>query len=234
MRITFAVIVVTLAAVMTTLVAQESKSGPPTLEALRKAVADLRGGRIERPHSYDDLTADQKALVNSVLTGPRSGIDGSLGVMMASPGFAEPMQKAIAYGRFAGREGFSTVPPRLTEMAIIMGARAWTAQYAWYVHRRSAAAAGLSVPIIQAIRDGQRPAAMQKDEEAVYNFCNELLTTKAVSDATFQTARTVLGGDRGIVDLVGTLGAYQVVAMMMVVDHFPLPPGAEPELKPLN
>jgi len=46
-----------------------------------------------------------------------------------------------------------------------------------------------------------------------------------------QAARQVLGGDRGVVDLVGTLGAYQLVAMMMVVDEFPLPGGVISELK---
>ena len=56
-------------------------------------------------------------------------------------------------------------------------------------------------------------------------------TKKRVSDATLQAARKVLGGDRGIVDLVGTLGAYQLVAMMMVVDEFPLPQGVASELK---
>jgi hypothetical protein len=50
--------------------------------------------------------------------------------------------------------------------------------------------------------------------------------SKLVSDTTFQAAKSVLGGDRGLVDLIGTLGAYQVVAMMMVVDRFPLPEGA--------
>ena len=212
-------------------VAQEARTSPPTLEELRRAVTGLRGDRIKRPASYDELTPEQKTLVGSVLSGPRRGIDGSLGVMMASPVFADHMQKAIAYARFAGREGYSTVPPKLTELAIIMGARAWSAQYAWYVHRRAAVTAGLGEPIVQAVRDGKRPAAMQKDEEAVYNFCNELLTTRQVSDATFQTAKNVLGGDRGVVDLVGTLGAYQVVAMMMVVDRFPLPAGVEPELR---
>jgi hypothetical protein len=34
-----------------------------------------------------------------------------------------------------------------------------------------------------------------------------------------------------VIDLVGTLGAYQLVAMMMVVDEFALPDGVEPELK---
>src|SRR4026207_905415 len=100
--------------------------------------------------------------------------------------------------------------------------------------RPAAAPAGLSPEVIEAVRDGRRPAAMQKDEEAVYTFCNELLTTKQVSDATFQAAKNALGGDRGVVDLIGTLGAYQVVAMMMVVDRFPLPDGAQPELKPLK
>jgi 4-carboxymuconolactone decarboxylase len=193
--------------------AQAPTAKSPTIDELRKAVASLRGGRIPRPSSYDAMTAEQKAFVTSVLSGPRGDISGSLGVMIVSPAFADLAQKTIAYARFAGREGYSTVPPRLSELAILMGARAWTAHYAWYVHRRAAEQAGL-------------PAA-------VYTFCNELLTKKQVSNATLQTARAVLGGDRGVVDLVGTLGMYQVVAMMMVVDEFPLPDGVKSELKPL-
>jgi len=203
----------------------------PTVDQMRTAVADLRGGRIPRPASYDAMTADQKAFVKSVLSGPRGDISGSLGVMMSSPVFADLAQKTIAYSRFAGREGYSVVPPKLTELAIIMGARAWTAHYAWYVHRRAAERAGLPEDVIAAVRDGRRPAAMDRDVAAVYDFCRELLADKRVSDATLQTARTVLGGDRGIVDLVGTLGAYQLVAMMMVVDEFPLPEGVARELR---
>ena len=206
----------------------------PTLDQLRKAVADLRGGRIPRPTSYDSMDPAQQAFVKSVLSGPRGDISGSLGVMMASPIFGDLAQKTIAYARFAGREGYSVVPPKLTELAIIMGARAWTAHYAWYVHRRAAERAGLSEGVIRAVRDGRRPAAMEPDVAAVYDFCNELLANKQVSDATLRTARTVLGGDRGVVDLVGTLGAYQMVAMMMVVDEFPLPEGVSPELEPLR
>jgi 4-carboxymuconolactone decarboxylase len=203
----------------------------PSVEDMRKAVADLRGGRIPRPKSYDSMTADQQAFVKSVLSGPRGDISGSLGVMIASPIFADLAQKTIAYARFAGREGYSSVSPKLTELAILMGARAWTAHYAWYVHRPAAERAGLSADVIDAVRDGRRPAKMDRDVAVVYDFCNELLTTKKVSDASLTAARSVLGGDRGVVDLVGTLGAYQLVAMMMVVDQFPLPPGAVSELK---
>jgi 4-carboxymuconolactone decarboxylase len=212
--------------------AQTPQDAPaPTLDQMRKAVADLRGGRIPRPSSYDTMTAEQKAFVKSVLSGPRGDISGSLGVMMVSPVFGDLAQKTIAYSRFAGREGYSVVPPKLSELAIIMGARAWNAEYAWYVHRRAAERAGLSVGVIAAIRDRRRPAAMDRDVATVYDFCTELLTTKRVSDATLQAARVVLGGDRGVIDLVGTLGAYQLVAMMMVVDEFPLPAGVAPELK---
>ena len=108
--------------------AQAPSPQGPTLEQMRKAVADLRGGRIPRPASYDAMSVDQQAFVKSVLSGPRPDISGSLGVMIASPIFADLAQKTIAYSRFAGREGYSVVPPQLSELAIIMGARAWTAR----------------------------------------------------------------------------------------------------------
>jgi 4-carboxymuconolactone decarboxylase len=212
----------------------QSQNGPPTLEDLRRAVSSLRGGRIQRPASYDQMTTAQKAFVNNILSGPRRGIDGSLGIMLVSPTLGDLSQKAIAYARFAGTEGYSSLPPRLNELAILIAARTWTAQYAWNAHQRAALAAGLSADTVDAVKVGKRPASMAKDEETVYNFCTELLTTKQVSDGTFQAARTVLGGDRGIVDLVGTLGLYQFVGMLMSVDRLPLPPGVAPALPPLN
>jgi 4-carboxymuconolactone decarboxylase len=206
-------------------VALAQAPAPPTPEQLRQAVANLRGDRIWRPPSYDQLTAEQKAFVNSILSGPRRGIDGALGIMMVSPVLGDLAQKAIAYARFN-----PTVPPKLNELAILIGARAWSAQYAWYAHHRAALNAGLSADVIDAIQAGRRPAAMSPDVEAVYNFSTELLTTKQVSDTTLRTAKATLGGDKGVVDLVGTLGFYQFVAMLMNVDRLPLPPGVKPEI----
>ena len=207
----------------------QADKAAPTLEELRRAVASLRGDRIKRPSSYDELTAEQKAFVRSILSGPRRGIDGALGIMMPSPVMGDLAQKAIAYARFN-----PSVPPKLNELAILIGARAWTAQYAWYVHHRAALAAGLSAQVIEAVRVGKRPTGMTADVEAVYNFCDELLRTRQMSDATLAAARTTLGGDRGVVDLVATLGFYQFAAMLMDVDRLPLPPGVSPELLPLN
>jgi 4-carboxymuconolactone decarboxylase len=207
----------------------QAPAAPPTPEQLRQAVASLRGDRIWRPTSYDELTPEQKTFVNSILSGPRRGIDGSLGIMMVSPVMGDLAQKAIAYARFN-----PTVPPKLNELAILIGARTWSAQYAWYVHHRAALSAGLSPEVIDAVQIGKRPAAMTRDVEAVYDFSTELLTTKHVSDATFQTAKSVLGGDKGVIDLVATLGFYQFVAMLMNVDRLPLPPNVKAELLPVN
>src|SRR5262249_46742954 len=89
--------------------AQGSDGKTPSIDELRKAVASLKGGRIPRPSSYDAMTPQQKAFVTSVLSGPRGDISGSLGVMIVSPTFGDLAQKAIAYARFAGREGYSIV-----------------------------------------------------------------------------------------------------------------------------
>jgi 4-carboxymuconolactone decarboxylase len=73
----------------------------------------------------------------------------------------------------------------------------------------------------------------RQDEAAVYNFATELLDTTQVSDATFASAKTLLG-ERGVVELINVMGWYGTVSMMLNVDRYPLPPGTTAELKPLR
>ena len=200
----------------------------PTVEQMRQAVGRLPGNRIAVPTEYDKLTPEQQAYVRSILTGPRSDISGPLAVMMVSPGLGDLTQKAMAYARFAGREGFSSVPPKLNELAILMVAKLWSANYVWNAHHNYAVKMGLPQEVVDAILAGRRPAAMTPDVEAVYNFTSEFLTTRRASDATLQAARKALGGDRGVIDLVGTMGLYQISSMMVAVDETPLAPGAKP------
>ena len=127
----------------------------------------------------------------------------------------------------------SSLPPRLNEFAILITARFWTAQFEWQAHHKIALTAGLSPAIIDALAAGKRPTSMQPDEEAVYNFCTEVLSTKQVGDATFQAAVEKFG-ERGVVDMLGVVGYYQFVSMVLNVDRYPLPDGVQPELKPLR
>lgn len=205
----------------------QSQDEAPSLEQMRGTVSRLKGGRIATPTNYDELSPDQQAYVQSILSGPRSEISGPLGVMMVAPALGDLTQRATAYARFAGREGFSSVPPKLNELAILMVAKHWSAEYVWNAHHGYAVRMGLPAELVEAVRAGQRPTGMEQDVEAVYNFADEFLTTRDVRDGTLQAAREALGGDRGIVDLVGTMALYQISSMMVAVDRTPLPDGVE-------
>lgn len=199
--------------------AQEAPPDPRSIQ--------LRGDRFQ-PLTYDQMTPPQKAMVDHILAGPRGSLDGPYNVLLRSPEMGDLAQQFGASMRYQ-----SSLPPRLNELVIIIAARVWTAQHAWAVHKRTAIQAGLSPAICDAIANGRRPASMQPDEETVYNFATELLNTKQVSDTTFAAMKEKFG-ERGVVDLIGVLGYYQLVSMVLSVDRYPVAPGTQPELKPLN
>ena len=184
----------------------------------------LVGDRF-RPLTWEQMTPEQKAMTTSLMTGPRRGLGGPFNVLLRSPEMGDLAQKLGEYARFR-----PDVPAKLRELAIIITARHWTAQYEWYAHRRAAAQAGLKEDIITAIANGRRPTGMDSDEEAIYNFATELLETRNVSDATFKTAVDKYG-EKGVVDVIGVMGYYQMVSMLLNVDRYPLPAGTQPELK---
>ncbi len=186
----------------------------------------LAGDRF-KPLTYDEMTPAQKTMIENLLNGERRGTGGPFNVLLRSPEIGDLAQKLGAGVRF-----HSSLPNKLNELAIIITARYWTAQFEWNAHKRAALAAGVSPAIVDAIAAGKRPTQMQRDEEAVYNFGTELLRTKQVSDATFQAAKTAVG-ERGVVDLISVMGYYQLVSMLLNVDRYPLGEGVQPELKPL-
>src|SRR5438034_1156508 len=118
----------------------------------------LRGDRF-RPLTYDKLTEEQKAMVEHLLAGERGGMNGPFNVTLRSPAMGDLAQQLGAQLRF-----HSSLPNRLNEMAILMTARFWNAQYEWSAHKKNALTAGLSPAVIDAIATGKRPASMQADE----------------------------------------------------------------------
>ena len=121
---------------------------------------------------------------------------------------------------------------RLNEFAILIQARLWTAQLQWRAHHPLALSHGLAESVAADLRDGRRPRGMREDEEAVYDFCMEVVTTHRVSDATFDRARALLG-ERPLVDLIAVFGTYVTVAMLLNVSEAQLPSGEAPPLPPL-
>lgn len=187
----------------------------------------LRGDRF-KPLAYAEMTPAQKTMIGHLLAGERRGsTDGPFNVMLRSPEMGDMLQSFGAQVRF-----HSELPPKLRELAIITTARYWTTQFEWSAHRRGAQQAGLEQPVIDAIAAGKRPTGLDPDESAVYNFTSELLNTKQVTDPVFHEAVSRLG-ERRLVNLIGLVGYYQMVGMLLNVDRYPMPQGREPELKPL-
>jgi 4-carboxymuconolactone decarboxylase len=173
----------------------------------------------------EDMTEAQRKVYESIAGGPRGGVRGPFNALLRSPELADRAQKLGEHLRFE-----SSLPRRLNELAILITARYWTAQYEWYAHQQQGAKAGLGQQLMSELAEGRRPAGLSAEEAAVYDFCTELHEKKSVSDASFQAALERFG-ERGVVDLIGVSGYYTLVSMVLNVDRAPLPEGVPPPLK---
>lgn len=171
-----------------------------------------------------ELNAEQQKAVADIVAGPRGSLVGPFIPLLRSPDFMNRLQRTGEYLRFNSAFG-----PRLSELAILITARAWSQNFEWHHHRPIAEKAGLRTDIIEAIAAGRRPEAMGMDEATIYDFLDELLRTRNVSEATYQRA-VRLFGEKGVIDLIGIHGYYSLLAMILNVTH--TTGGVEPELTP--
>jgi 4-carboxymuconolactone decarboxylase len=180
------------------------------------------------PLTPEELTDEQRAVVDAIQSGPRgAGLRGPFNALLRSPVLCDLVQRVGAYVRFS-----TSLPAPLNELAICMAGRKWGAQYEFYAHRRLGIDAGLNPSILDAVAAGHRPAEMSYDETTVYEFVTDLLSTGQVSDARYGAVKDRFG-ERGIMDLVGAVGYYSLVSMVLNVAQVPLPEGETPPLKPL-
>ena len=180
-----------------------SRSLPPRLPAL----------------AADQLTPEQQALVAAISSSPRGGftMSGPFAVYLHAPVFGQLAQQLGAHVRYG-----TSVPPRLSEFAILCTASHWKAQYEWFAHAAIAEKQGVKPATIRALHAGRAPTSAPRDEMAIYAFVKEL----------FARGRKLLG-NAGIVELVGILGYYAMVAMTLNVFRMPVPDGTpEPFAEP--
>lgn len=202
-------------------------AGTFMLLCIAPGVAQMSTQRF-KPLSLDQMTPDQKRVADGIVSGPRGGMRGPFNALLRSPELADRAQKLGEYVRFN-----TSIPPKLNELAILLTARRWTAQYEWYAHSRLAAKAGLDPQVVAAIAEGRRPDSMQADEAAVYDFCKDILDTGEASDSKFNAVVEKFG-ERGAIDLIGAMGYYSLVSMVLNVDRVPIPDGEKPPLAALK
>lgn len=166
------------------------------------------------------LDPEQRRVHDSIVSGPRGAVQGPLRVWLQSAEMADRAQALGAFCRFG-----TSLPPRLSELAILVTGAFWQAPFEWHAHAPLALGAGLEPAAVEAIRTGGTPRFGHEDEAAVYAFASELTQRRRVSDATYRRAVELLG-IKAVVELVGILGYYTLISMTIVAFDVPLPADA--------
>ncbi|HWV41272.1 carboxymuconolactone decarboxylase family protein [Pseudorhodoplanes sp.] len=183
----------------------------------RKSAA-LPAPRLTIP-AESTLSPKQKSLLKDIRKTRGSGpLGGPFAVFLQAPEYGDLAQKLGAFCRYK-----TSVPPRLSEFTILVLARFWRSQYEFWVHAPIAQKAGVKAATIEALRTGRTPR-LGKEERAIYDFIAELHKTKRVADKTYARVHALFG-DAGMVEFVGILGYYTLVAMTLNVFRVPLPEG---------
>lgn len=166
------------------------------------------------------LTPEQRTIHDRIKAGPRGVVVGPLRVWLTSPGLAERAEALGAFCRYG-----TALPPRLSELAILVVGADWRSGFEWATHAPIALAAGVPEAAVEAIRRGERPEGMDAAMAAVHDVAAELLRDRRVGEATYRRAEAALGAV-ALVDLVGILGYYTLICMTINAFEVPLPPGA--------
>jgi 4-carboxymuconolactone decarboxylase len=161
------------------------------------------------PADYGELNDAQKAVYDRIAAGPRKRVLAPHYLLLASPTLADQAQEMGAFLRYD-----SALSPALSELAILIVAHRWGCAYEWGHHRPIAIAAGVPEACLVALEQDQTPAFGDPQQATVYATVKALLKDGRLEDDEFATAQAGLGA-RGFVDLVGILGYYSMLAMLL-------------------
>lgn len=129
--------------------------------------------------------------------------------------FARHPALAKAYHLFVAHLLYrTTLTPRQRELLILRVAAVRGADYEWAQHVALALDVGLDREEIAAVRDGANHSSWAPTEAALLTAVDELLADACVSDATWAVLAAGLG-EQQLLDVVFTVGGYDVLAMAL-------------------
>jgi len=168
-----------------------------------------------REFKRDELSPDQKAAFDAIGAPRRGLVPAPFHVLLESPELASLTQALGAFCRY--RTGF---PPKLSELIVLITAAHWKAEFEFAVHAREAAKAGISVAIIEALREGRLPEFEDAESKLIYDFATTFFSARDVPDALFDKAIGQFGR-RHVVELTGVLGYYSSLAILLRIFQVP-------------
>lgn len=173
----------------------------------------------------DAMTPEQKHACAEGVAGIRGRVPAPLIAWRRNPELARRGHKLGELLRFQ-----TTLESRLSERAILICARHWTSHHEWTAHKREGLKAGMDEAVIAAIAARHWPALADAREQAVHDIACTLPAEARVRAALYARGIAELG-ECGMVELVGILGDYGMVALTLNAFELGLPDSIAPELE---
>jgi 4-carboxymuconolactone decarboxylase len=176
--------------------------------------------RLEFP-DRDALSAAARDVYDATASGRRGRVPKNVMVWLRSPELAARAQRLGEFVRYE-----TTLGQRRSELAILVVARRWTAQYEWAIHAAEAARAGVPLAIIADIAERRTPDFDDEVDQIIFDFSTALVTSSSVPDEVYRKTVGTLG-EQATVELVAVIGYYTFVAMTLNAFEIEPPPGAD-------
>lgn len=179
--------------------------------------------RLKMPEEQE-FTPEQRAVIAEAVAGRRGNVPAPMIAWLRNPELARRAQHLGELLRFE-----TSLAPALSELAILVCARHWTSHHEWTAHRKISLTAGVNPRTIDDIAAGRSPFLSGPLEDLVYHVSSTLLSKGKLPNALYNRGLETLG-ERGLVELVGIIGYYTLVAMTLNAFEIGLPESFAPEL----
>lgn len=167
--------------------------------------------RLPYRNEEDPQVADLVTAIKTRRKGKLLNLDRML---LHSPPFAQGWNALLGSVRRS-----LELPPRLRELTICAVARLNKADYEWVHHAPEFLEAGGQSQQLDALNDvdaaTRNTKLFDETERAALQLAVEMTRYVEVGNATLERARKILG-DRQLVELVGTIAAYNMVSRFLV------------------
>lgn len=183
----------------------------PQFRGFKQAGRAARMGRLPAL-LLEQLSPAQTALYRAVAEGPRGqgiALQGPFKVWMHSPEFGLQAQQFGAHVRYDG-----SLPSRVFELAVLVCARHWRAEFESLVHAPLAVAAGIPEDIVNALISGEQPPFTEVTDSIVFKFSQTLLEKGRVPDDLYHLIIGFLSIQQ-MIELTGVIGYYTLVALTL-------------------
>lgn len=184
------------------------------------------------PLKPETLDAEQRKLYDAVLDSPRGQGPARRLVLRDDGTLAGPFDAFLrtpVVGLHLERLGMAfrtdtVLSDAAREMAVLVVAQAWGADFEWWVHGLVARQFGISDGEIDAVGHGDRPDFSDEAVSAAHDVAVALVHQRAVDCELLERARGALG-ERGLVEVVMLVGFYQLVSGVLTTFEPPPPSG---------